>query len=119
MGKRGGRGKKRKFPLLKFLEQIVVTIKQCYVLRYHRGSDAVTVQFLHRTDEVESPFCFFYVVPCSLFFLTHATDNVSILLTIETLSVACVRKNKEQEQELTIIFKLKQAGSYIIKPHRD
>lgn len=42
--------------------------------QYHRGSGAVIVQFLHQSDEVESHFCIFYVVLCSLFFLTHATD---------------------------------------------
>lgn len=69
--------------------------------QYHRGSGAVVVQFLHQIDEVEGHFCVFYVALCSLFFLTRVTDNALI-----------VRK-------LAVTFKLKQVGSYIIKPHRD
>lgn len=67
--------------------------------QFHRGSDAVIVQFQRQIDEVEGHFCVFYTVFCSLFFLTHATDNV--LLAIR------------------LIFRLKQVGTYVINTHSD
>lgn len=69
--------------------------------QYHRGSDAVLVQFQRQSDEVEAQFYVICTVLCYLFFLTHATDNILLVI------------------RLTLMCMYKQVGSYIIRPYRD
>lgn len=65
--------------------------------QYHRGPGAATVHLLRQVDEMEVQFCVIYNVFCFLFFLTHVTGTILLMI------------------RLFLTSKCKQVGSNIVR----